>query len=51
MGHKAVINSKLYDTKKAQYIGGKANYWHTSNRSSLFLNKTGEYYIYNVLDG
>lgn len=51
MGHKAVINSKLYDTKKAQYIGGKANYWHTSNRSSLFLKKTGEYFIYNVLDG
>ena len=51
MAHKAVINSKLYDTKKAQYIGGASNYWHTSNRSSLFLKKTGEYFIYNVLDG
>ena len=51
MGHKAVINSRLYDTKTALYIGGKANYWHTSNRSSLFLKKTGEYFIYNVLDG
>lgn len=51
MAHKAVINSKLYDTKTAQYIGGKANYWHASNRSSLYRKKTGEYFIYNVLCG
>ena len=51
MGHKAVINSKLYDTSTAEYLGGKANYWHASNRSSLYRKKTGEYFIYNVLDG
>lgn len=51
MGHKAVINSRLYDTSTAQYIGGKANYWHASNRSSLYRKKTGEYFIYNVLNG
>ena len=51
MGHKAVINSKLYDTSTAEYLGGKANYWHASNRSSLYRKKTGEYFIYNVLCG
>lgn len=51
MAHKAVINSRLYDTKTAQYIGGKANYWHSNTRSSLYLKKTGEYFIYNVLGG
>ena len=51
MGHKAVINSRLYDTKTAQYIGGKANYWHASNRSSLYRKKTGEFFIHNQLCG
>ena len=51
MGHKAVINSRLYDTKTAQYIGGASNYWHASNRSSLYRKKTGEYFVYNVLCG
>ena len=51
MTHKAVINSKLYDTSTAQYIGGKANYWHPDNRSELYLKKTGEYFIYNQLCG
>lgn len=51
MGHKAVINSRLYDTKKAQYIGGASNYWHSNTRSELYRKNTGEYFIYNVLDG
>ena len=51
MGHKAVINSRLYDTKTALYIGGKANYWYPSSKSTLYRKKTGEYFIYNVLCG
>ncbi len=51
MGHKAVINSRLYYTKTAEYIGSKANYWHPSSKSTLYRKKTGEYFIYNVLCG
>ena len=51
MTHKAVINSKMYDTSTAEYIGGKANYWHPSTKSTLYRKKTGEYFIYNVLCG
>ena len=51
MGHKAVINSRMYDTGKAQYIGGNFNHWHPDNRSELYRKKTGEFFIYNQLGG
>lgn len=51
MAHKAVINSKMYDTSTAQYIGAASNYWHASNRSILYRKKTGEFFIYNQLGG